>query len=237
MNKMQKNNDPKNKIQVAILDDHQSMLDGYAYRLSQHDNIHVAGTARYGDELEDMLEKNKIDVLILDVGVPSSADDQNPYPLLYLLPRLRKSYPDVAILIISMHKLRSLVQAVMQAGAKGYILKDDNQAIMKLGEIVTSVAAGGVYFSDQSFAAWVSGPDDEDEIKLLTQRQREVLSLCAAKPGHTMDRIAKELDIAGSTLRNLLSDSYKRLKVRNLAGAIIKARELGLITPLPPQAS
>jgi DNA-binding NarL/FixJ family response regulator len=49
-----------------------------------------------------------------------------------------------------------------------------------------------------------------------------------------MELIAKDLNIAGSTLRNLLSDSYKRLKVRNLTAAIIRARELGLITPLPP---
>jgi DNA-binding NarL/FixJ family response regulator len=231
---MKSNNQPKNKIRVAILDDHQTMLDGYAYRLTGHANIQVVSTARFGDQLEPMLESNTIDVLLLDVGVPSSAEDPNPYPLLYLLPRIRKNYPELAILIISMHKLRSLVQAVMDAGAKGYIVKDDTQAIMKLGEIISSVAAGGVYFSDQSFAALVSKPAQQDDVQLLTKRQREVLSLCAAKPGETIEKLASELGVAGSTLRNLLSDSYKRLKVRNLAAAIIKARELGLITPLPP---
>jgi DNA-binding NarL/FixJ family response regulator len=221
-------------IRIAILDDHQSTLDGYAYRLTPYKNIEVVATARYASQLDEMLEKQPINVLILDVGVPSSEEDENPYPLLYLLPRLRKAYPEMAILIISMHKLHSLVQAVMKAGAKGYILKDDTQAIMQLGEIVTSVAAGGVYFSEGSFAALVNQPAPEQDVNLITKRQQEALSLCAAKPGYTMDKIAEELDIAGSTLRNLLSDSYKRLKVRNLAAAIIKARELGLITPLPP---
>lgn len=224
----------KEKINVALLDDHQGILDGHAFRLSSHKNIEVVATARFGDQLEPMLAEHDIDVLILDVGVPASEEDKSPYPLLYLLPRLKDQYPHMAILIISMHKVRAMVQAVMQAGARGYILKDDTKATMQLGEIVTSVAAGGVYFSEQSFAAWVNNPAPQDDVQLLTQRQRQVLSLCAARPAYTMAMIAKELSIAGSTLRNLLSDSYKRLKVRNLAAAIIKARELGLITPMPP---
>lgn len=229
-----KSSESNSKIRVGILDDHQSTLDGYSYRLGLHKNIEVAATARYGDELEPMLAKHPLDVLILDIGVPGNKNGESPYPILYLLPRLREKYPKTAILIISMHKVRTMVQALMQAGARGYILKDDGKASEKLGEIVTSVAAGGVYFSEESFAALVEKPSPGSDVQLLTQRQREVLSLCAAKPGLTMELIAKDLNIAGSTLRNLLSDSYKRLKVRNLTAAIIRARELGLITPLPP---
>jgi len=225
------------KIRVAILDDHQGTLDGYAFRLTPHTNIEVAATARFGDQLEPMLADNTVDVLLLDVGVPSAENDPNPYPLLYMLPRLRKSYPAMAILIISMHKQRTLVKAVMDAGAKGYILKDDRQAIVQLGEIITSVAAGGVYFSEQSFAMLNDKFSSAEDVQLLTQRQREALSLSASKPDLSMDDLAKELKIAGSTLRNLLSDSYRRLKVRNRTAAIAKARDLGLITPYPPQTN
>lgn len=234
MNKMKS---AEKKIRVAILDDHQGALDGYAYRLAPHGNIEVVATAQFGNLLEPMLAEHVVDVLLLDVGVPSAEDDPNPYPLLYLLPRLHETYPDTAILIISMHKQKTLVKAIMDAGAKGYILKDDRQAIMQLGEIIASVSAGGVYFSKQSYAVLTDKVPALEDVQPLTQRQQEVLSLCAANPGLTMDDLAKELKIAGSTLRNLLSDSYKRLQVRNLAAAIIKARELGLITPFPPTAS
>ena len=87
----------KKKIRVGILDDHQGTLDGYAYRLTPYANIDVAASARFGNQLEEMLASNTIDVLLLDVGVPSSEDDPSPYPLLYLLPRLKKNYPAMAI--------------------------------------------------------------------------------------------------------------------------------------------
>jgi DNA-binding NarL/FixJ family response regulator len=174
-------------------------------------------------------------VLILDVSVPASKDGHTPYPLFNVLPRIKKEYPSLTILVISMNKQRTLVRAVMDAGAKGYILKDDEQAFLKLGEIVTSVAAGGVYFSQQSYEALTNKPNLNDDVEMLTERQREALSLCAAYPGYTKDKIARKLGIASSTLRNLLSDSYRRLKVNNLAAAIIKAHQLGLITPLDPE--
>jgi DNA-binding NarL/FixJ family response regulator len=229
-----KSSPKKKKIRVAILDDHQGTLDGYAYRLTPYKNINVVATARFGDQLEGMLANGGVDVLLLDVGVPASENDPNPYPLLYMLPRLHEQHPDMTILIISMHKQRTLVKAVMDAGAKGYILKDDRQAIVQLGEIISSVAAGGVYFSEQSFAMLTNKQTSPEGVRPITKRQREVLSLLAAKPDAKMDALAKELNIVPSTLRNLLSDSYKRLKVRNLASAIGRARELGLITPYPP---
>lgn len=224
----------KKKIRVAILDDHQGTLDGYAYRLTPYKNIDVVASARFGDQLDEMLKNKQVDVLILDVSVPSGEGDPNPYPLLYKLPRLRKQYPDMAILIISMHKQRTLVKAVVDAGAKGYILKDDRQAIVQLGEIVASVAAGGAYFSEQSYAVLTNKLASANDVQSITPRQREVLSLFASRPDVKLKDLAKELNIASSTLRNLLSDSYRRLNVRNLTAAIVRARELGLITPFPP---
>jgi DNA-binding NarL/FixJ family response regulator len=223
------------KTQVAILEDHPGTVAGYVSGLSQSPNVEVVATARFGDQLEEMLASHEVDVLILDVGVPASKDGHTPYPLFNVLPRIKKDYPALAILVISMNKQRTLVRAVMDAGAKGYILKDDEQAFLKLGEIVTSVAAGGVYFSQQSYEALTNKTNLDDDVEMLTERQREALSLCAAYPGYTKDKIARKLGIANSTLRNLLSESYRRLNVSNLAGAIIKARQLGLITPLDPE--
>jgi DNA-binding NarL/FixJ family response regulator len=221
-------------IRVAILDDHQSTIDGYAFRLKDHDHIQVVATARYGSEVEGILAENDIDLLVLDISMPTSKEDRNPYPLLYVLPKLREQYPDTTILIISMHKHRSLMRALMQAGAKGYILKDDRKAILQLGDIITSMAAGGVYFSEQSYAVMSEDQTGGDDVKPLTPRQVQVLSLSAAYPDMSTAKLADQLEIAPSTLRNLMSESYLRLGVRNRAAAIAKARQLGLITPYPP---
>ena len=230
------NTSPETKIiRVAILEDHPGTIDGYMYRFAMYPSIEVVATARFGDQLDEMLANHVADVLILDVGVPASAGKHTPYPLFNVLPRLKKQYPQMAVLIISAHKQRTLIRAVMDAGARGYIIKDDEPAILNLGQIATSLAAGGVYLSQQSFEALREKPGGPDDVEMLTERQREVLSLCAANPGLTTERVAKQLGIADSTLRNLLSNSYKRLKVNNLTSAIIKARDLGLITPMEPR--
>lgn len=232
---MGKKNSQKTKINVAILDDHQSSLDSYAFRLSTNKNIEVVATASYGNELEPLLETNRVDVLVLDVSVPNSQEDRSPYPILYLLPRLRKAYPKTAILIISMHNQRSLVKAVLDAGASGYILKEDRDAIIQLAEVVTLVKTGGIYISKQLRGLLSESKVDGEEVQVLSKREREALSLSAAFPNITTEELGKRLDIAPSTLRNLLSKAYRRLKVRNRTAAIERARQLGLIGPIPAE--
>ncbi len=111
------------KIRVTILEDHQSIIDGYLFRLSKIPEIEVVSTLLFGDDLEPTLEKIPTDVLLLDVNVPTSADNRNPYPILYLIPKLLDLYPKLALLVISMYAERSLICAIMEAGASGYVFK------------------------------------------------------------------------------------------------------------------
>ena len=67
------------KLRVTILDDHQSIVDGYVYRLEKDPQIEVAATIHCGEDLEPTLAKHPTDVLLLDVNVPASAENRNPY--------------------------------------------------------------------------------------------------------------------------------------------------------------
>lgn len=217
------------KIRVAILDDHQSIVDGYVYRLEKDPQIEIVAMMGFGDELEPTLEKTPADILLLDVNVPSSEENRNPYPILHSIPRLLQAHPDLNILVISMHAERGLIRAVMDAGVNGYILKDDQAVLKDLGSVVKSVAAGGIHFSPIAhglYAKYLS-----TEAKELTPRQLEVLSLCTAYPDASTSELAKKLNVSNSTVRNLLSGTYFKLDTHNRAGAIAKARQLGLITP------
>ena len=216
-------------IRMGILDDHQSTIDGYLFRLDKFQNITVAATASFGDEIDGMLSENKLDLLLLDVSVPTSRENSNPYPILHKIPKILRKFPEISIIVITMHNQRTLIEAVMEAGASGYILKDDRDSILRLGEIITSVVSGGIYFSEQSYRL-LKGKL-EDGSPNLTPRQREVLSIIASQPNSTTASLAKNLDIAPSTVRNLLSDAYIRMNVKNKTAAVVKARELGLITP------
>lgn len=214
------------KINVVILDDHQSIIDGYLFRLRDFSKINVVATANFSEELEEVLKKHPVNILITDINVPTSASESSPAPLLYLIPKLLQQYPDLKIIVISMHAERALIQAVSDSGASGYILKDDYSSIKQLGWIITSVAEGGVFYSREAHSRLLESPTEKN---LLTQRQKEVLLFFASYPQLTTFAAALELNIAHSTVRNLLSDIYLRLDVSNRSSAIIKAQQMGII--------
>ncbi len=221
------------KIRVAILDDHQSIVDGYIYRLEKDPQLEIVATMGFGDDLEPVLEKTPADVLLLDINVPTSNENRNPYPILYAIPRLLQTHPNLNILVISMHAERGLIRAVMDAGANGYILKDDQAVLKDLGSVVKSVAAGGIHFSH--IAHGIYSKYLSNEAGELTPRQLEALSLCAAYPDASTSDLAKKLSVTNSTVRNLLSGAYFKLDAHNRSGAIAKAQQLGLITPHQPE--
>jgi two-component system, NarL family, nitrate/nitrite response regulator NarL len=218
------------KIRVIILDDHQSVVDGYLFRLGNLPQIEIVATLTFGWELESALANSIIDVLLLDVGVPVSANNPNPYPILHIIPSLLQRYPNLAILVISMYSDRIMIRAVMEAGASGYVLKDDRTAIQELPNIIPSIANGGIYLSEKARKAILSSNSPADKL-ILTDRQLQALSLCLAYPDATTAELAQKMQISNSTLRNLLSGAYLRLEVHTRAAAIAKARQLGLITP------
>lgn len=223
--------DNSNKIRVAILDDHQGILDGYLYRLSHTPDIEIVTTSACAEELESQLALHKPDVLILDVFVPTSPENPNYYPIFQVIPKWLQTYPNLSILVISAHNLQTLIEAVIKAGASGYILKDDQASIQELGSIIRSVAKGGVYFSKKAHRQVLAGASEDIA---LSPRQIQALSLCAAYPDATTGDLAEMLGVAPSTLRNLLSGAYLRLEVHTRSAAIAKAKLLGLITPNEP---
>ncbi len=222
------------QIRVAILDDHQSIIDGLSYRLNMNPRIEIVSTANYGEDLEPMISENEIDVLLLDVSVPNSTTDHNPYPVLHIIPGLLKNYPRLSILIVSMFTQHSLIDALVNTGISGYIFKDDQNSIQEVDKIVEKIANGGIYFSQGAY--WDAGENPVDS--LLTERQLEALSLSASRPDGDTISLAKRLGISGSTMRNLLSGAYLRLGVRTRAAAIAKAQQLGILpsTPQPKMA-
>lgn len=223
----------RRKIRVAILDDHQAIIDGYLYRLKGAPDIEVVATLRYGSQLESALASHPIDVLLLDLQVPISSSNSNPYPVLHDIPRLLQSYPDLSILVMSMHAQPALIHAMLEAGASGYILKDDFASYRELAAVVHDVASQGIYLSPHALQAL--GKHGASELSQpLSARQLEALSLCSAYPDASTAQLALKMGIAHSTVRNLLSAAYLKLNVRTRTAAILKAQRMGLIPPGMP---
>jgi DNA-binding NarL/FixJ family response regulator len=222
------------KIRVTILDDHQNIIDGYMFRLGAAPQIEVVATISFGEELEPTIAEHPTDVLLLDVNVPTSPENPNSYPILHVIPKLLEIYSELKILVISMHAERGLIRAVMDAGASGYILKDDQATARDLGNVVISVAGGGIYFSQLAHQLYAKHLSNEG-MENLPPRQLEALSLSTAYPDSSTAELAKRMSVSNSTVRNLLSGAYLKLGVSNRSGAIAKARQLGLITPHQPE--
>lgn len=220
------------KTQVTILDDHQNIIDGYIFRLSTNPQIEIAATINFGQELGPTLAEHPTDVLLLDVNVPTSAENPNPYPILHAIPKLLQTYTGLSILVISMYAERGLIRAVMEAGASGYVLKDDQTTARDLGNVVLSIAGGGIYFSQKAHQLYNSHLSSKEN-DLLSVRQLEALSLCGAYPNSTTAELAGIMSISNSTVRNLLSATYMKLKVNNRSAAIARAQQLGLIASTP----
>ena len=227
---------PTKKIRVTILDDHQTILDGYRFRLGNSPRVEIVATIRYGDELPTTLQKYVTDVLLLDVTVPVSSDNPNPYPILHVIPDLLQKYPDLTILVISMHAERSLIRAVMEAGSSGYVLKEDQASLRDLENVVATVASGGIYLSRPASDVLLRGSEAKDN-SLLSKRQLEALSLCLSYPDYSTAELARKMSISNSTVRNLLSGAYLKLGVRSRIAGVDKARQLGLISPISPAVS
>ena len=216
------------QVRVAILEDHQSIIDGYIYRLSVAPEIQVIGAVSYGEDLEPLLSSHPTDVLLMDINVPASPKNRNPFPVLHILPNLLDKYPDLRVLAISVLTQNTLIEALIESGISGYIFKHDQASIQQLAKIVLMTASGGVYFSQGAYHNMRESVAQSKESP-LTLRQMEILSICAAYPDVTTSELASRLGIASSTLRNLLSGAYLRLDVRTRAAAIAKARQMGLL--------
>jgi DNA-binding NarL/FixJ family response regulator len=213
------------KIKIAIIDDHQSIIDGFVHRLEGMPEVEIVASGWNGADLQEIVSTQPVDILLLDLSIPSSAKDRNPYPVFHELPALLRKQPGLKIIVISMFTQLSLVKAMFDLGISAYIFKDDQVSIQLLGNIVRSVAEGAVYMSQGAYP----GPSVVQPEQVLTPRQLEALSLCMADPNMTTNALAERLNVSTSTCRNLLSGAYRRLGVQNRAAAIAEAQRLGIL--------
>ena len=216
-------------IRIAILENHQSIIDGYYFRLPAPD-FEIVGAAEVYEDLPRLLARQPADLALMDVRVPARRGSGDPYPILKVIPELAQAYPEMAMLVISAYLEPTLVLGVIEGGASGFIHKDDSAMVRDLPHVVRSVVSSrGIYLSPRAREIWLQrqgrGPERE-----LTHRQIEALVYSAANPDATTLDVANAMQIAPSTARNLLSKAYLRLGVSSRMAAVTKAKELGLIT-------
>jgi len=220
---------PQTPLRVAALDSAQGILDGYHFRFDPLPHINLVVEARCAADFEAGLERSPADVALMALSAPVSTTNPSAYPALHTLPRLLERYPQLAILIFSSQADPRQIQAVMEAGARGYIVKDDGQIYPVLAQLLATVHQGGTYYSPTAQTA-LRQVDARPGVRgLLTQRQLQALSLCAAYPNYSIRDVARVMGVSPSTARNQLSQAYQRLEVATRHEAVLRAEKLGLL--------
>ena len=215
----------KTTIKVMIVDDHAMFLEGIEMILKAESDIELIGITTSGTEALEKIEDSLPDVLISDLSM-AEIDG------LSLTKELSIRFPQLKILILSMHNEGQTIKDLLDAGASGYILKDSNRK--ELLKAVRTVYSEGQYFSEAVKNTLVTSmmkhKQNENVCKetiSLTAREHEVLKLIAKE--HTNPEISEMLFISLHTVETHRRNLIKKLKVHNGVGLLKQGLKLGLL--------
>ena len=211
-------------IRVLLAEDHALVRAGFRALLKDCSGIEVIGETGDGREALRFIERDQPDVVLMDISMPGLNG-------LEAAAQTVNEYPNVRVIILSMHADEEYVLQALRAGAAGYLLKDSDAAELEVA--ITAVVRGETYLSPQ-----VSRHVIEDYLRLvgdespaheqLTPRQRQVLQLIAE--GHTTKQIAQILCVSERTAMTHRAQLMERLDIHDIAGLVRYAIRTGLVS-------
>ncbi len=210
-------------IRVLIADDHGVLRAGLRALLNAEPDIEVVGEA--GDSYETLIQTEALlpDVLLLDISMPGLGGIE-------VTRQVRRTFPQVRVLILTVHEDESLLQEALRAGAAGYIVKRAVES--ELINAIRAVWRGDVYIHPSMTRALlkevVSPPSAaRPPQEPLTPRETEVLRLVAL--GYTNRQIAEQLGISVRTVESHRANIAGKLGLRSRVDLVRYAREQGLL--------
>jgi DNA-binding NarL/FixJ family response regulator len=214
-------------LRILLADDHELTRSGLRYLLEKHEDWSVCGEASNGRMAVQMAERLRPDVAILDMSMPELNGLEATRLIL-------KKQPQLKILIFTMHETERVIVDVMEAGARGVVLKSD------VGEnivaAVESVSKGRRFFTSRAaetvVEAYLSKRSDGEKDGalnqfILTTREREVVQLLAE--GRSNKEVADRLGISARTAEGHRSEIMRKLKLSSLADLVRFAIRNGIV--------
>lgn|SRR5512135_734369 len=196
-------------IRVLIVDDHAIVRQGLKLILSDTDDLVVAGEASNGVEVMQMVRNGAWDVVLMDVSMP----DRNGIDALKLI---KKEFPRLAVLVLSMHPEEHYAVRALKAGAAGYLTKQ--MAPDLLVKAIRQVAAGKKYVSPavaQQLAVAITDDDERPPHERLSDREYQTLVMISS--GKTLTQIAEELNLSVKTVSVYRARLLEKMKLKNNA--------------------
>ncbi len=210
-------------IRVVLAEDHTLVRAGIRSLLQNLPDIQVVAEASNGHEALKLIEIHRPEVVLMDITMPGLNGLEAT--------RAARQFPEVHIIILSMHASEEYVWQALSAGAIGYLLKDSGTAELELA--VKAAASGNSYLSPAvskhvigDYVQRVGG--EPGSLNRLTPRQRQVLQLIAE--GHTTKQVAERLSISVKTAETHRTQLMEQLDIHDVTGIVRYAMRMGLIS-------
>jgi len=213
-------------IRLVIADDHEIFRDGLALMLSRQPNINLVGQAGNGRELMELLETTEADVVMTDLKMPLMDGITATRTLI-------QRYPHIRIIALSMFDEEELIVEMLEAGAKGYLLKNaDKQEII---EAITSVFDDKIFYCRQTsskLAAMIVksrfNPYRDAQPITFTDREKEIIRLICLQ--YTAQQIGEKIFLSKRTVEGHRTRILEKMNVKNTAGVVVFALKNNLIS-------
>ncbi|HEY9627566.1 MAG TPA: response regulator transcription factor [Coleofasciculaceae cyanobacterium] len=208
---------------VLIVDNHAMVRAGFRALLQSLEDIEVVGEAGDGREALRLVALHQPTIVLMDIAMP----DMNG---LEATARIKKEFPDVRVVILSMHANEEYVYQALRAGAMGYLLKDGGTSELELA--IRAIAHGETYLSPTVSKHVITDymrrvSTESNPMEQLTPRQREILQLIVG--GKTTKEIAEALYISVKTVETHRMQLMDRLDIHDVAGLVRYAIRTGLL--------
>jgi DNA-binding NarL/FixJ family response regulator len=203
------------KITVLLVDDHSLVRRGFRRMLEDESDMDVVGEAGTGEESIKLAKKLHPQVVVMDCALPGMNGLQATRQII-------EDSPDTAVLMLSMHTESTWVRQAIEAGAKGYVLK--NAMDLELSAAIRKVAAGETVFDPQVEQRSVL---KGERSAALTQRELEVLQMIV--DGKSNKEIATALDLSANTIAVHRANIMNSLGIHKTAELVVYAIRAGLV--------
>jgi DNA-binding NarL/FixJ family response regulator len=206
-------------IRVLLADDHGVVRKGLRFLLERQPGIEIVGEANDGREAVRVAEATDPDVVIMDIAMPMLNGIE-------ATAQMMKRNPDIGVIILSMHSDEDYLLSALNAGARGYLLKDS--AEVDLVRAIQAVNKGAPFFSPEiaktmleDYMRFLQQRNLQDSYDVLTDREKEVLQLLAE--GKSNKEVAAILDVSINTVDTHRTHLMQKLNLHNTAEIVLYA--------------
>lgn len=200
-------NKPANRI--FIVDDHQLVIDGIRSLLNDAEQYTLAGFSQHPEEVLAMLDNTPADILLTDISMPVMTGIE-------LTRQVKKKFPEMKVIAISMHGESGVVKEMLDAGISGYILK--NTGKQELIEALDKVFSGGTYFGDAITREILNSFSSKDSDRRLTNREIEIIKLINEECSNK--QISEKLFISERTVETHRKNIFRKTNTQSVIGLL-----------------